>query len=123
MSASFPVALFVLLGEGFTLFAENAEFLQFSGPAAVDFLLANRPLSYEMLERSKQLRFLGIPYIHPEDFIALKIQAYKNNPKRIYRDRADIAEIVRLKGDELDWNKIQMYAEAFDEWSEIQKMR
>ena len=55
------------------------------------------------------------------DIIGLKIQAYVNNHKREFQDKADIAAIIE-KCDSLNWDTIKYYAEIFEEWDAIQKI-
>lgn len=61
---------------GFDLQNETREVMHFGGIGSVDLLLANRPLSREMLQRAAMLPALGIKCVTVEDLIGLKIQAY-----------------------------------------------
>lgn len=73
------------LKKAFTLKYESNEVLQFTGPGFVDILLANRPLSQEMLKQAIQNQELGIYVVRPEDIVGLKIQAYKNDSSGEYK--------------------------------------
>ncbi|MGE0634358.1 MAG: hypothetical protein AB7O96_18225, partial [Pseudobdellovibrionaceae bacterium] len=111
----------VLQAEGFKLTHESAEVLQFSGPGFLDILLANRPLSQEMLKNSVKNSVLGVYVLRPEDLIGLKIQAYKNDSSRGLQDKADIQKL--LENSSLDLNLVKKYADLFQEWETIQKLK
>ena len=107
---------------GFSLDHETEEVLQFSGPALVDFLIARRPTSKKMLDSLIQDGPEGISYLRAEDLIGLKIQAYKNDPKREHQDKADIQFLI-FNVDDLDWKLIREYADMFDEWETINEIK
>ncbi|MGZ3748757.1 MAG: hypothetical protein ACXVCD_15590 [Pseudobdellovibrionaceae bacterium] len=109
------------LAKGFVLKYESPEVLQFVGPGFVDILLANRPLSQEMLKHAIRNQELGIYVVRPEDIIGLKIQAYKNDSRRELQDKADIQKLLQLPN--LDFNLIKKYADLFEEWATIEKLR
>jgi hypothetical protein len=111
----------VLLKQGFKVTHESSEVLQFSGPGLLDILLANRPLSLEMLKQAIQNSNLGIYVVRPEDIIGLKIQAYKNDPTRELQDKADIQKLLILP--QIDLTLVKKYADLFDEWATIEKLR
>lgn len=105
----------LLKRNGFKLDHESDEVLQFSGTGFVDFLIARRPLSQQMIMNSRKGGPEGVQFVQPEDFVALKIQAYKNDPQRQLQDKADIKYIFDNIVD-LDWDKIKSYADLFGEW-------
>lgn len=104
--------------KGFKLRFESAEVLQFAG---LDILLAHRPISQEMLRNAIENPILKVHVLRAEDLIGLKIQAYKNDSDRSLRDKADIQEL--LKNPSLDMNIVKRYADLFQEWPEIEKLR
>lgn len=110
-----------LLSEGFILIHESEEVLQFSGLGYLDVLLANRPLSQKMLDQAKKNPELGVYVVQPEDIIGLKIQAYKNDPSREMQDKADIQRL--LKFPKIDLQLVKKYADLFQEWPAIEKLR
>lgn len=110
-----------LIKKGFELKHESSEVLQFSGIGFLDILLANRPLSQEMLKRAGLNQELNVHILKPEDIIGLKIQAYKNDPSRELQDKADIQKLLALPN--LDSLLVKKYAELFGEWSVIEKLR
>jgi len=110
-----------LFSKGFILKYESDEVLQFSGTGFVDILLANRPLSQEMLKQALQNKELGVYVVRAEDIIGLKIQAYKNDSGRELQDKADIQKLLQLLN--LDLNLVKKYADLFHEWSEIEKLK
>lgn len=107
---------------GFNLIYENDEVLQFSGPGFVDLLLANRPMSQEMLKNAISDKGLEVYILKAEDIMGLKIQAYKNDPTRELQDLADIQSLISNVPN-LDWSKIQKYAELFNEWEKIKTLK
>jgi len=110
----------ILTQNGFKLVFESDEVLQFTGLGFVDILLANRPLSLQMLKQARKDSGLNIYVIQPEDIIGLKIQAYKNDSSRELQDKADIQNLLKLKN--LDYSLIKKYADLFNEWDVIKKL-
>ncbi len=111
----------VLIKCGFILKHETVEVLQFTGFGYLDVLLANRPLSLEMLKRATLSQELSVYILKAEDIIGLKIQAYKNDPKREFQDKADIQKLLSL--DQLDIAQVKKYADMFNEWETISKIQ
>ena len=107
---------------GFLCQAETAETLHFGGLGAIDFLLAQRPVSLQMLSDAQAPSNLNIPTLLVEDIIGLKIQAYHNDPSRQWKDLADIAELIRSNPD-LDWSKVMAHAALFEASDQILTMR
>ncbi len=110
----------LLINAGFKLQHESNEVLQFTGIGFLDLLLANRPLSQEMLTRAQLNQELNIYILKPEDIIGLKIQAYKNDVSRELQDKADIQKLLMIPN--IDLLIIKKYADLFDEWPVIQKL-
>jgi len=109
-----------ILRAGFQLTHESAEVLQFAGIGLLDILLANRPLSKEMLKNAIDNSILGLHVLRAEDIIGLKIQAYKNDSARELQDKADIQKL--LLHNQLDLEQVKKYADLFQEWEVIQKL-
>lgn len=120
--AKVEAARLALEGGGFRVFHSSGEVLQMAGPGSVDFILARRPLSLAMLARASAKTFRGIHCVGAEDLIALKIQAYKNDPRRELQDRADIQRLIEVSPS-LDWEQIKRYAELFAAWPDILDLR
>lgn len=84
----------------------------------VDFLHAFRDATLAMLKRTTvKAAFSGtlnINVLGPEDLIALKLQAMKNDPGRGAIDSADIRALVQLQGNSLDIGAIKKYFELFN---------
>lgn len=112
----------LLIQNGFNLFNETDEVLQFSGFGYVDLLIARRPISKEILKLSYRDGPEGINFARAEDLIGLKIQAYKNDQSRVFQDKADIQFLISTIK-ELDWNLIKKYADLFNEWGEISEIK
>lgn len=106
----------------FHLKLETPEVLHFEGVGRLDLLLANRPLSREMIRDAKAYPQHKIKCVSPEGIIGLKIQAYTNDKKRELQDKADIQSLIEIYP-ELDWEKIKSYAELFGEWKTIEALR
>ena len=111
-----------LENNGFKLDAETDESLHFSGYGNLDLLLANRTPSREMLKRAGSNTVAEVKCLDPEDIIGLKIQAYTNDRKRAFQDKADIAALVE-KCANLDWDRVKSYAELFEEWDAIEMIK
>ena len=109
-----------LLKMGFNLKFESSEVLQFDGVGLLDILLANRPVSLEMLKEAKQNSQIGVYVLRPEDIIGLKIQAYKNDSTRMLKDQADIQML--LGSPTIDLKLVKRYADLFSEWPTIEKI-
>lgn len=107
---------------GFELQNESDEVLQYSGLGYVDLLIARRPISREILKLSNKNGPEGINFVRPEDLIALKIQAYKNDESREFQDKADIQFLISSQ-ENLNWELIKKYADLFSEWEVIDEIR
>tara|TARA_Y100000780_G_scaffold132772_1_gene119370 strand:+ start:82969 stop:83433 length:465 start_codon:yes stop_codon:yes gene_type:complete len=112
----------LLVKNGFALQNQSEEVLQFGGLGYVDLLIARRPISRDILKLSNSGGPNGINFVRAEDLIGLKIQAYKNDPKREFQDKADIQYLIESQAD-LDWDLIKSYANLFEEWEIIDEIR
>lgn len=112
----------LLIKNGFNLINESNDVLQFSGLGYVDLLIARRPISREILKLSNSGGPEGISFVRPEDLIGLKIQAYINDGKREFQDKADIQFLIDSQ-EGLDWSLIKKYADLFNEWEVIDEIR
>jgi hypothetical protein len=107
---------------GFKTVFENEEVMHLSGPGQLDVLFANREATSEMLVRARTINEFPVPVVSAEDLIGLKIQAYKNNPKREFQDKADIQALMEQIAT-LDYTLIKKYSDMFGEWEFICKLR
>lgn len=110
----------VFQAKGFTLKFESPEVLHFGGLGSVDILLANRPVSQQMLNECVLNKELAVHILKPEDIIGLKIQAYKNDKSREMQDKADIQNLLKVEG--IDMARVKKYADLFEEWPVIQEL-
>lgn len=107
---------------GFEVFYSSDEVLQLSREHPLDLLFAHRPLAREMLERAATLpTYRGIPVLDAADIVGLKIQAYKNDPKRELAELADILKLVELCPN-LNHERIIRYAELFKEEKRVKSL-
>ncbi|MBN1516676.1 nucleotidyltransferase family protein [Candidatus Sumerlaeota bacterium] len=103
----------ILNDKGYSCFDSKAGFSRFSHPATnaidLDIMLVDRKSFEYMWDRGSEYHDQKISWRvpHPEDMIALKLYAIKNNPKREAKDLADIVEIARFSGDELTNEKLK----------------
>jgi hypothetical protein len=117
-----PKAKAELLKNGFFVEFESPEVIQLNGLGYIDLLLARRPISQKMLFEAHKSGPEGIRVLKAEDLIGLKIQAYKNNPRRELQDKTDIQFLIE-SDDKLDWNRIKEYADLFNEWEVINELK
>lgn len=106
-----------LLHAGFSLIFESDNIMQFQGPSFLDVVLAQRPMSLEMIKTAKISTLFEIPVVSAEGIIGLKIQAYVNDHTRKLQDQADIQSLLKLP--DLDFHLIKKYADLFGEWETI----
>lgn len=112
----------LLNASGFVLNFSTPEVLQFAGLGFVDVLLANRPLSLQMLKEAIVSSDLTVRVVRAEDLIGLKIQAIVNDPTREHQDKADIQSLLALQP-ALDWSRIKKYADLFSFGDEIERLK
>jgi predicted nucleotidyltransferase len=116
-----------LLSLGYHIAHEGEDVLNFKGAlhelGQIDFLLAHRSYTKNMLKRAKECDILKgqfkVKVITPEDIIGLKIQASSNDPSRNSRDLADIEELLRRHIDNLDLELLREYFSLFDREEEL----
>lgn len=93
----------------------------------IDFLLALRPISREMLARAKRVMTfegrLNLKVLAPEDIIGLKTQAIANNPSRETREFADIEIIMDYFGARLDWELLRGHFLLFEMEEKFKELR
>jgi len=111
-----------LVKVGFNAIFENAEVMHFSGKGQLDLLMANRESTLDMLQRARPIREFPVSVVAAEDLIGLKIQAYKNDSKREFQDKADIQALLEQNSN-LDFTLIKKYADMFGEWAFVSELR
>ncbi len=110
-----------LTSVGFIPKQDSQEVIHFEGIGRLDLLLANRPLSLEMLAQAKVYPQHGLRCVSPEGIIGLKIQAYTNDRRRELQDKADIKSLIE-KFPALDWSMVRQYADLFGEWETLKQL-
>lgn len=95
----------------------------------IDYIFAFRPPSRKMLETAETRTVfndvLSIRVLRPEDIIAMKMQAIKNDPTRRETDLADIRALAEMHKTEMDFMLIDQYVKLLDMeelWKEILKV-
>ena len=120
----------ILLKKGYELIYESEDVFNFvsrdSELGRIDFLLAHRKYSLEMLHRAPEMPVLGGKFktkvLKIEDLIGLKVQATSNDPKRINQDITDIKSLIRDNRDSLDVDRIREYFKLFDRERDLDKI-
>jgi predicted nucleotidyltransferase len=117
----------LLLSVGYTVVHQSEDVINFKGAlrelGQVDFLLAHRGYTKNMLKRAKECDImrgkLKVKVIAPEDIIGLKIQASSNDPSRHSRDFADIEELFKRHADQLNVPLLREYFSLFGREKEL----
>jgi hypothetical protein len=80
----------------------------------VDFIWVDDSTAEKIFTSSKQVTIqdVEIPVPRPEYLVAMKLQAIRNDPSRRLRDLADIQELMRLPGVDLD--EVRDYFRRYD---------
>jgi hypothetical protein len=80
---------------------------------SVDFLHAFRETAVTMLKRAERKEIfsgaLSIMVLRPDDIIALKLQAIKNDPSRKDVDISDIKMLLHIRKQEIDFPLLEEY--------------
>jgi predicted nucleotidyltransferase len=93
----------------------------------VDFIHANKPLSLKMIENAieKEVfdKSIKIRVLRPEDIIALKLQAIKNDAEREHKDMFDIESLLEEYGKTISWDLLKSYFELFELQDKFAKLK
>ena len=111
----------VLEQHDYQVFHRSSDVLQLNGEIPIDIILARRPISLRMLKESKPISPFKLKCVSVEGLIGLKMQAYKNDSKREFKDKSDIQALI--ESNEINWKKLKPIADLFNEWKEIQRIR
>ena len=120
----------IMLKHGYELINESEDVLNFVGKnfdlGRIDFLLAHRKYTLDMLARSEEQSVLDgqftIKTIRPDDLIGLKVQSSSNDPERYYQDMADIRSILKNNYDKLNMDRVKEYFEMFNREKELREI-
>ena len=85
-----------------------------AGLGRIDFVYIEGETASMIFSGTKPLLVLEdlfIPVVRPEHLIALKVFAMKNDPKRSFREMADIQHLLELPG--IDKDEVREYFEKF----------
>jgi predicted nucleotidyltransferase len=92
----------------------------------IDYIFAFRPPSRKMLARAESMAVfngeLTIRVLKPEDLIAMKMQAVKNDPERREMDLADIRALADIYIKDMDFEIMDQYAKLLNMeelWNQI----
>jgi predicted nucleotidyltransferase len=92
----------------------------------IDFLIARGESGKDMLDKCVKKKIFDNyrkKVLRLEDIIGLKIQSYKNNPKRYIKENYDIEWIMEENGKKLDWEKIKKYYVLFNDRERYLQLR
>lgn len=120
----------ILLENGYELKHESDDVMNFFGKnlsrGRLDFLIAHRKYTREMLKRAKIKKVLGGRYqiktLTIEDQIGLKVQSSTNDKTRYNLDLADIEMLIRGNKDNLNLDLIRDYFKIFKREEELDKI-
>jgi len=123
----FPKIKELMLSYGYTLAHESEDAANFVGGTdklgRVDFLLAHRKYTAEMLKRAVNKDILNnqfkVKVLKVEDLIGLKVQASSNDPERYHQDMSDIETLLKGNLSNLDLNLIKEYFSIFEREKEL----
>jgi len=101
---------------GYTVLDERKDLASFvRGDQRVDFLFANHPRSTKFLEAADPVMLPPeVPVVSTEALVALKLQAYTDDPRRL-RDLSDIMDLIRYNRCDLDMAQLRSYFALFDQ--------
>ena len=127
LSENSPAIKDLMLKHGYELLHESEDVMNFASKkfelGKVDFLLARRKYSVEMLRRAEERSVFGgkfkIKVLKIEDQIGLKVQASSNDPERLYQDMADIQNLIKDNYARLDMQIVREYFLLFDREKEL----
>jgi len=117
----------IMVKHGYEVINETEDVLNFVGKkfelGRVDFLLAHREYTLEMLKRSEERKVFNdkftVKVVRPDDLIGLKVQSSSNDPERYYQDMADIKEIIKARYDSIDMDLVREYFRLFKREEEL----
>lgn len=91
---------------------------EFKELGEIDIIYSFREPSQKMLKTSKTFNIfndsLTVKVLNPEDIIALKLQAIKNDKSRYNNDMQDIKDLIKIHKNNLDKEKLVLYFETFN---------
>ena len=85
-----------------------------SGLGRIDFVYVRGETAEKIFSQTRRLLILdkvSIPVVRPEDLVALKLFAIKNDPKRSLRDMSDIQFLLGLPG--VDMEEVKKFFKAY----------
>ncbi len=130
MKEDMPKIKKLLMSLGYDVAHESEDVVNFKGAikelGQIDFLLAHRSYTKNMLKRAKECEILEnkfkLKVLIPEDIIGLKVQATANDPRRHSRDLADIETLLRLHKERLDISLLNEYFSLFNRGDELKTL-
>lgn len=120
----------IMIKHSYKLIHESNDVLNFYSEkfelGRIDFLLAHRKYAVSMLKRAEERTVLKgefkIKIIKIEDQIGLKVQASSNDPSRMFRDTADIEQLIKNNYLKLDMGLLREYFRLFDREPELDEI-
>lgn len=120
----------ILVSFGYKVIHESEDVLNFISErpelGRIDFLLAHRKYSTQMLKRAQEKEIFGakarIKVISVEDQIGLKVQSSSNDPSRLAQDMADVELLIKNNYSSLDLELLKEYFDLFDRGKEFDRI-
>lgn len=128
LSEDSPKIKEIMTKHKYRIIHESEDVLNFTGDdfelGRVDFLLAHRTYTLNMLKKAKEEPFLDgkfkIKVLKVEDQIGLKVQSSSNNPKRMSQDMADVRALIEVNYSKLNVNLVKEYFSLFKREKELE---
>jgi predicted nucleotidyltransferase len=83
------------------------------GRQRIDILIARGAFGLQFLDEAREIDGAPCPVVSPEALIALKLQAFNNDPRRL-QDLVDMKALVDARGASLDRDLLRSVFELFD---------
>jgi predicted nucleotidyltransferase len=130
LSQDSPKIKEILVSYGYKVIHESEDVLNFTSErpelGRIDFLLAHRKYSTQMLKRAQEKEIFGgkvrIKVVIIEDQIGLKVQSSSNDPSRLAQDMTDVELLIKNNYSNLDLELLKEYFDLFDRGQEFDRI-
>jgi hypothetical protein len=114
----------VMSGLGFRCLHSSSDAVNYvSADLRVDFLLARRAPSLQLLSSARSLRAFGhdLPVVDVEGILGLKLQALVNDPRR-QQDLVDMRALLKVHRKDLDLERLRSYFQLFEREAMLEEL-